>query len=289
MADNGKKSSERLSIRDLQNMRQSNEKFCVTTACDFNTAQMVDQAGIEIVGAGGALASMVMKGEPNPFSATMEEVIFLLSGVAKGAKRAIVSSGLPYGSFQESDEQAIRNAMRLVKTGAYYIKVEGKSDLMLKRMKAIIDVGIPVQGHVGLSPQLMRETDGFRVVGKSASEALKVWDDMRRMEDIGVFMVEMECVPYRLAAQLCKKTSMLVVGVGSGSDTHGQALMREDILGLQRTIAPKMVKQFADLWTPTVEALKLFSTETKNKQFPEQSQMFKVDDDVYEEVMLKIK
>lgn len=277
-----------LTIRDLQEMRRKGDKFCNTTACDCNTAQMVDEAGIEIIGAGGALVSMVMKGEPNPFRATMEEVLFLLTGVARGTKRAIVSAGLPYGSFQESDAQAIRNAMRLVKAGAHYVKVEGTSDLMLQRMKAMIDVGIPVQGHVGLSPQLMCETGGFRVVGKSAAEAMKVWDDMRRLEDVGVFMVEMECVPYRLAAEFCEKTSMLVTGIGSGPDTHGQALMREDILGLQRRMSPKMVKKFAELWSPAVEALRAFSEETKGNQFPAAEHMFEINDDALAEVLAKI-
>jgi 3-methyl-2-oxobutanoate hydroxymethyltransferase len=283
-----KKNNERirqLTIQDLKKMRERGEKFCVTTANDYNTAQMTDQAGIEVIGAGGALSTMVLRGDPTPFRATMEDVEFLLTRIAPAIKHAIVSTGLPYGSFQESNEQAIRNVVRLIKAGAHYVKIEGRSDLMLERMKAVIDIGIPVQGHVGLSPQLMREIGGFRVVGKSCEESLRVWDDMKRLEDIGVFMVEMECVPERIATELCQRTNMLVVGVGSGPNTHGQALMREDILGLQRTLTPKMAKKYVDLWPVCVNALKDWSTETKNQQFPAPENYFDVPEETFQQFM----
>jgi 3-methyl-2-oxobutanoate hydroxymethyltransferase len=283
---NQPKANRQLNVHDLWDMKVKGEKFTLLTAGDFNTAQMVDEAGIEITGGGGALDRMVFGGEPHSFRATMQDVLRMVEKIAPAVKRAMVLASLPFGSYyQESDETAIHCGIQLIQAGAHIVKVEGVSDTLLSRMKALIEVGVPVAGHVGLSPSFMRKIGGYKVVGKTSEQAFQVYRHVKKLEEIGIGLIEMECVPERVATEICKRTPVPILGTGSGPGTDGQGLMHADLLGLQRTLVSRLAKQYVDLWPIYVDTFSKFAEEVRGGIFPTSENTFSISDNELEQFM----
>jgi 3-methyl-2-oxobutanoate hydroxymethyltransferase len=195
---------------------------------------------------------------------------------------------LPYGSFQASNEDAVRNAVRLVKAGAQTIKAQVDLPL-LDRAKAIIGTGIPFQGHVGLMPQYYHQRGGMIVYGRTAREARHIYELCLRLQDLGASAIEMECVPALVAEAIARRLTIPVLGIGSGLHTDGQIIVLVDVLGLQQTLELKTVKKYANLWPLAVEALKQCANEVRTGQFPEECHTFSIKPEEYEQFMESLK
>jgi 3-methyl-2-oxobutanoate hydroxymethyltransferase len=272
-----------LNIHDIQLMKIRGEKIVVHSPMDFNTAQMVDEAGADIVIIGDSLPTMILGADPNTLGSTMQGVLFFTERITRGITRAVIVSGVPYGAYQESNDKAIQNAVQLVKAGAHSVKIQGANDTVLERIKRIIEIGIPVMGHVGLTPHYIRQIGRFRAVGKTAKEARQVYDDVKKLEDVGVWAIEMECVAERVAEEITKRTPVPIIGIGSGNVTDGQSLAFHDILGLLKRQKPKHSKCYVNLWPICVDALKEFTQEVKQTKFPTAEHSFRIQEDEYEE------
>ncbi|MCL4417928.1 MAG: 3-methyl-2-oxobutanoate hydroxymethyltransferase [Actinobacteria bacterium] len=278
-----------LTINDIQDMKDRNEKIVVHSPMDYNTALMVEEAGADLIIIGDSLPTMILGGEPYTFCSTMDEVIFFVSRISQAVKRAVVIAGMPYGSLQESNEQAIHNAIQLVKAGAHSVKIQGATKTILKRIRSIIDVGIPCMGHVGMMPHFIRQIGGFKSIGKTCREALQVYNDVKELERIGVWSIEIECVAQKVAHEISKRTRIPLIGIGSGVGTDGQSLCFHDILGLQKKIKPKHSKCYVDIWSICVKALNEFSREVKESNFPTADHSFQISDEEFNEFLNNLK
>ena len=278
------KKNKPLTIPDLLTMKARSEKIVVVPVWDYNTTVMAEEAGADIVAVGGATAAMMMGGEPHALRASMEDVLFLLRRITPAVKRAVIFAAMPYGSFHVSNEQAVRNAVQLVKAGAHCLKMQASGPLH-ERVKAVVDAGIQCIGHVGLLPQYIHTLGRFRVVGKTFEEAATVYREVKALEEIGVWAIEMECVPAKVAREISKRVKIAILGIGSGLGTDGQILALVDILGLQRTIMPKFTKRYADLWPVCINALKEYAKEVRTKAFPTKEHSFSISDKEFEKFM----
>jgi len=282
------KKTKQLTIPELQAMKGRGEKIVVVPVWDYNTTVMAEEAGADIVSVGGASAAMMMGGEPHALRASMEDVLFLLRRVTPAVQHALLFAAMPCGSFHISNEQAVRNAVRLVKAGAHCVKMQA-SEALHDRVKAAVDAGIQCVGHVGLLPQYIHKLGRFRVVGKTSEEALTVYKEVKELEEIGVWAIEMECVPAKVAEEISRRARIPVLGIGSGPGTDGQILALVDILGLQRTIMPKFTKRYADLWPVCINALKEYTKEVKTKAFPTEKHSFSISGSEFGKFMEMIK
>jgi 3-methyl-2-oxobutanoate hydroxymethyltransferase len=278
------KKVKQLTIHDLQSMKDRGEKIVMVNAYDYNTAQIVEEAGVDLVALGGALSSMILAGERTSLRASMEDVLFMLERVAPAINHAVLIAAMPYGSYHVSNQQAISNAIRLMKAGAHTVKMQG-TGVILDRLKSVIDAGIPCMGHVGLTPQYIHKLGGYRAFGKVNEEAVKVYDDVKQLEEVGVWAIEMECVPEKVAAEICTRTKIPIFGIGSGIGTDGQTLAIHDIWGFQRTIAPKMAKRYVDLWPLCVNAIKEYAEEVRGGAFPTEANSFKISESEFVKFM----
>ncbi|HID60502.1 MAG TPA: 3-methyl-2-oxobutanoate hydroxymethyltransferase, partial [Hadesarchaea archaeon] len=233
---------------------------------DYTTASMVDEAGIDAVLVGDSLANVVL-GYKDTLSVTMDEMIHHTRAVSRGVKRALVVGDLPFMSYQASAEDAIRNAGRFLKEGrAEAVKVEGGRG-MIKKIEAIIQSGMPVMGHLGLTPQWYHQFGGFKVCGKTESTARVILKDAQRLERAGVFSIVLECVPWQLAKLITEKVSVPTIGIGAGPYCDGQVLVLHDILGMTPK-APKFVKRYIKLDEMVARALADFKREVRANKFP---------------------
>lgn len=272
--DNNKK----LTIKDFTIMKEKGEKFAVTTAYDYNMARMLDEAGIEILGTGSAGATMILGGKLSTVTGTMEDALFFLKLLCPGVKRAHIWCGMPFGSYQVSSEQAVQNAITLMKAGADSVKVEG-AGIIADRINSINNAGIPVSGHLGLTPQYISKIGGYRSVGRKVTEAVQLYKDSLLLQEAGAWSIELECVPYRVAEVISKKLKIPTIGTGSGNGCDGQALISHDILGFQRTISPSFSKEYVNLWDTAVDAFNRYRSEVKAGQFPPPEKTIPISED----------
>lgn len=256
----------------LQEMKEKGIKISMTTAYDYPTACMVEKAGIEIILVGDSL-SMTVMGEDSTVPCTMEQMIHHIKPVVKGAPTPLIVGDLPFGSYNISDEQAVMNATRLMKEGRCdVIKLEGGT-VMQTRVKAIVDAGIPVMGHIGLTPQTVSKMGGFKVQGKGDS-AKAVLDDALALEAAGCWGIVLECIPEQLAKLITEKLSIPTIGIGGGRYCDGQVLVFHDMVGLFEKFTPKFVKQYMNVVPEFVKALETFRDEVKDGTFPEEKHTF---------------
>ncbi len=248
-------------------MKDRGERIVMLAVYDYLTAGMVDEAGADVVLVGDSLAN-VMLGHGNTLSVTMDEMIHHTKAVARGVKRALVVGDMPFMSYHASTEDAIRNAGRFLKEGrAEAVKVEGGHG-MIKKIEAIIQSGIPVMGHLGLTPQWYHQFGGFKVQGKKESTARVILEDARRLEQAGVFAIVLECVPWQLAKLITEGVEVPTIGIGAGPCCDGQVLVLHDMLGLTGPNVPKFVKRYAKLDDVVMKALADFKREVKAGKFP---------------------
>ena len=268
----------KLPITELPEMKARRQPIVMVTAYDAPGGRLADQAGADLVLVGDS-AAMTVLGHDSTVPATMEEMLILTRAVTRGASRPLVIADMPFGSFQVSDEDAVGNAIRFVKeAGADAVKLEG-AGAMLTRVKAIVDAGIPVMGHLGLTPQSATMLGGFKAQGRSAEKALRLYDDARALEAAGCFSLVLEAVPAPVAARISRDLTIPTIGIGAGPDCDGQVLVWHDILGLYDGRAARFVKRYAEIGESIRSALAEFAEDVREHRFPEEQHTYAMPDD----------
>ena len=257
----------KLPLTELAVMVEREERIVMVTAYDFPSARLADAAGMDIVLVGDS-AAMTVLGHSSTVPATMDEMLMLTRAVTRGAQRPLVVADMPFGSFQVSDEDALRNAIRFVKeAGADAVKLEGAGP-SLSRVLALVGAGIPVMGHIGLTPQSATMLGGFKAQGKTAAKARRLLEDAVALEDAGCFSLVLEAVPAPVAARIGERLTIPTIGIGSGPDCDGQVLVLHDVLGLYEGRSPRFARRYADLATEIRDALERFAGEVRSGAFP---------------------
>jgi 3-methyl-2-oxobutanoate hydroxymethyltransferase len=264
--------TKKLTIPDIRN-RKNGTPISVLTAYDYPWARMVDAAGIDIVLVGDSLG-MVVLGYPDTVSVTMEEMLHHTKAVVRGVEHALVVTDMPFGSYNSSIPAAINNATRILKEGrADAVKLEG-GVAMAPVVEAIVRAGIPVQGHIGLTPQTATSLGGFKVQGKSAQAAKQLLEDAQALEEAGCFSIVLEAIPAPLAEHITRQIGIPTIGIGAGVGCDGQVLVIHDLVGLYDRFTPKFVKQYAKINVPIAAALAQYKAEVENRTFPTMDHSF---------------
>mgnify|MGYP003594309762 CR=1 FL=1 len=264
-------------VLTFKQAKAEGKKLSMLTAYDYSMAKIIDESGVNGILIGDSLG-MVVKGEEDTLSVTMEEVIYHTKAVKRGAKNALVVSDMPFLSYQVSIEQAVLNAGRLVKEGgASAVKLEGGANVAAQ-VKAIVDAQIPVMGHIGLTPQSVNAFGGFKVQGKSEAAAKQLIEDAVLLEKAGAFSIVLEGIPEKVAELITKAVSIPTIGIGAGKHCDGQILVYQDMLGMFSDFVPKFVKQYANLGTIMKEAIGSYVNEVQEGVFPEEKHTFKIDE-----------
>jgi 3-methyl-2-oxobutanoate hydroxymethyltransferase len=257
----------KFSVLDFQKYKDEGKKFAYVTAYDYTTASIVDESEVEVILVGDSLG-MIMLGYKTTVGVTLDDMIHHIRPVVKGAPHTFVAGDMPFGSYQESPEQAIRSACRmLMETNCDCVKLEGGSK-MAPTIKRMVDVGIPVMGHIGMTPQSATSFGGFKVQGGTPEGARKLIEDAKDLEAAGVFSIVVECVPSCVAAALSKAVRAPILGIGAGPDVDCQVLVTQDLLDMYGDFKPKFVKQFAHVRQEMVAGLNAFHQETVDGTFP---------------------
>lgn len=272
----------RKTIFDLLD-RKGSLPVSMLTAYDYHTACTIDEAGIDMILVGDSLGN-VMLGYENTLAVTVEDMIHHGKAVCRGAKEAFVVIDMPFMSYQTSVEDAVRNAGRIMKeTNCQAVKLEGGVEYA-DRIKAIVEAGIPVVAHIGLTPQSVNAMGGYRVQGKSLEQAQKLLADAKAVEEAGAFAITLECVPEALAKMITEQTSALTIGIGAGKYCDGQVLVYQDMLGYNDGFVPKFVKQYANLHSIMLQAFKEYKQDCELRTFPENSRTYSIKEEVLEEL-----
>lgn len=255
-----------MKIPEFQRYKEQGKKLTVVTAYDALFTRIVEQAGLEAILVGDSLG-MVVQGMPNTLSVTMEDMLYHTRLVARAAQRALVIGDMPFMSYQTSVEDAVRNAGRFLQAGAAAVKIEGGIPVV-DRVEALTRFGIPVMGHVGMTPQSVNQSGGYKVKGKALDEAERIVSDARALEAAGVFAVVLECMPTALAQRITEALSIPTIGIGAGTSCDGQVLVLYDLLGLFDDFVPKFVKPYAHLKADALQALRRYKEEVECGKFP---------------------
>lgn len=264
----------KLSLPELQTRKGAGPKLTMLTAYDYPTGKLVDQAGIDLILVGDSLG-MVCLGYPDTVPVTMDEMVHHTAAVARAAERALVVGDLPFLSYQVSAEDAVRNAGRLFKEArADCVKLEGGRS-QADKVEAIVRAGIPVMGHIGLTPQTATQLGGFKVQGKDPQAAQALLDDARALENAGVFAVVVECVPTSLGKRVTESLSVPTIGIGAGPHCDGQVLVLHDLVGLFDRFVPKFVKRYAHLSQEIARAVGEYRDEVVAGTFPGEEHQFR--------------
>jgi 3-methyl-2-oxobutanoate hydroxymethyltransferase len=275
--------AKRITVRDLAKMKAEGRKITTVTSYDAITARLVDEAGIQLILVGDSAGNTVL-GYENTIPVTLEESLMLTAAVRRGAKHAMVIGDMPFMSYQTSVEDAVRNAGRIMKeTNCQAVKLEGGVEYA-DRIKAIVEAGIPVVAHIGLTPQSVNAMGGYRVQGKSLEQAQKLLADAKAVEEAGAFAITLECVPEALAKMITEQTSALTIGIGAGKYCDGQVLVYQDMLGYNDGFIPKFVKQYANLHSIMLQAFKEYKQDCELRTFPENSRTYSIKEEVLEEL-----
>ncbi len=264
-------------IATFQEFKNKGKKISMLTAYDYSMAKIIDESGINGILIGDSLG-MVIKGEEDTLSVTVDEIIYHTKSVKKGAKNALIVSDMPFLSYHTSVEEAVKNAGKMIKEGgANAVKLEGGASV-IKQIKAIVDAQIPVMGHLGLTPQSVNAFGGFKIQGKSEEAAKRLIEDSKLIEDAGAFAIVLECVPKKVAEIITKEISIPTIGIGAGNECDGQILVYQDMLGMFDDFIPKFVKQYANLGAQMREAIQIYIGEVGEGSFPQDKHSFKIDE-----------
>ena len=272
----------RKSIFDLLE-RKGKQPVSMLTAYDYHTACTIDEAGIDMILVGDSLGN-VMLGYENTLAVTVEDMIHHGKAVVRGAKQAFVVVDMPFMSYQASVEDAVRNAGRIMKeTNCQAVKLEGGIEYA-DRIKAIVDAGIPVVAHIGLTPQSVNALGGYKVQGKSLEQAQKLLADAKAVEEAGAFAITLECVPEALAKMITERSSSLTIGIGASNACDGQVLVYQDMLGYTDGFTPKFVKKYADLHSIMLEAFSHYKQDCENRTYPGKANTFAISNEIISEL-----
>lgn len=277
----------KVTVRTLQAKRDRAEPITMLTAYDFPTARIVDQAGVDSILVGDSLA-MVVLGHENTLSVTMDEMLHHAKAVRRGARAALLIGDLPFMSYQASVEDAVRNAGRFVQeAGMEAVKLEG-GRAVVPQVQAILRAGIPVLGHVGLTPQSVHVLGGWRVQGRTADAAVRLLEEARALEDAGCFAIVLESVPDRLASYVTEQLAIPTIGIGAGAGTSGQVLVLHDLAGLFDRFTPKFAKRYAQLGPALAEAVGAYRDEVIDLAFPAPEHTFRIADDEWQAFLERV-
>jgi 3-methyl-2-oxobutanoate hydroxymethyltransferase len=281
----------KLPLPEVAEMKRRGDPIVMVTAYDAPSGRIADDAGVDLILVGDS-AAMVVLGHDSTVPATTDEMIILTRAVNRGARRPLVIADLPFGSYQVSDEQALETAIRFVKEAAAdAVKLEGAGP-MLSRVRALTSAGIPVMGHIGLTPQTATMLGGFKAQGRSAAKAIQLYEDALALEAAGCFSIVLEAVPAPVAARITEALTIPTIGIGAGAGCDGQVLVWHDMLGLYEGKSPRFVKQYAEL-APTIrDALAQYAAEVRDGAFPETKHTYAISDDelaLFEDALAEVR
>jgi len=264
-------------VQDIINMKKEKKKISVITSYDYTLASLCDKAGIDVMLVGDS-AGMVMLGYENTIPVTMDQMCMFTEAVSRARKNSLLVADLPFMSYQASIEDAINNSGRLIKAGADAVKLEGGS-IMAETISAIVDVGIPVMGHIGLQPQTTTLTEGYKVQGKTKDSAMKLIEDAKELEDAGVFSIALEMVSHEVGQIISESVNIPTIGIGSGVNCDGQVLVVQDLLGMYDKIKPKFAKRYMNLSEDIVKSLEEYRTDVESGSFPAKENSFSMNEE----------
>jgi len=268
---------EALAVPEIGAMKRAGTKIVMVTAYDYPSAHFASQAGIDLILVGDSAGNNVL-GYESTVPVTMDEAVMLTSAVARARPRSLIIGDMPFGSFQASDADAVANAVRLIKAGADGVKLEGAGP-MTSRVRSIVGAGIPVMGHLGLTPQSATMLGGMKAQGRTATAASRLLADARELEAAGCFTLVLESVPARIGAHLTAALEIPTIGIGAGPGCDGQVLVWHDLLGINEGAAPRFVKRYADLAGETRRALEAFATDVRSGAYPADEHEYKIPGD----------
>ncbi|RLZ12691.1 3-methyl-2-oxobutanoate hydroxymethyltransferase [Faecalibacter macacae] len=267
------KEIKRITTETLRKMKFEGEKISMLTAYDFTIATLVDKAGTEVILVGDSAAN-VMAGHETTLPITLDQMIYHSQCVVRGAKRALVVVDLPFGTYQSDPQRALDSAIRIMKeSGAHAIKLEGGEEVA-ESIRRIVNAGIPVMGHLGLTPQSIYQFGSYKVRAKDDAEAQKLLDDAKLLEELGCFSLVMEKIPAGLATKVTESISIPTIGIGAGNGCDGQVLVVHDMLGLNNEFKPKFVRKYLNLEDQVVEAIGQYVADIKSTDFPNSNEQY---------------
>ena len=276
----------RVTIEQIKEMKQRGEKIPMLTAYDYSTARLIDESGVPLILVGDSLG-MVVLGYETTIPVTMEEMLHHTKAVVRGAKRALVVGDMPFMTYHISRDEALRNAARFIQEGgAQAVKLEGGENVA-ETVRHIVSCGIPVMGHIGLTPQSVHQLGGFKVVGKTVEMATKLLKDAKALEEAGAFAIVLELVPSQLSKLITEEVSIPTIGIGSGKDCDGQVQVISDLLGLYTEFVPKHAKQYAKLGEIIKKAVGQYISEVQTGAFPTTKESYSMDERIISEVREK--
>ena len=276
----------RVTINQIKEMKQKGEKISMLTAYDYSTAKIVDEVGIPLILVGDSLG-MVVLGYESTIPVTMDEMLHHTKAVVRGTKQAMVIGDMPFMTYHISIDDALRNAARFIQeAGAQAVKLEG-GVTVAEKVKRIVECGIPVMGHIGLTPQSVHQLGGLKVQAKSLEAATKLIEDAQALEQAGVFSIVLEAIPHKLASLVTKKVSVPTIGIGAGPDCDGQVQIINDMLGSFTDFLPKHAKRYANLADIIRNAVTEYHNEVKAGTFPTEKHSFIIDEAVLAELKAK--
>ena len=267
----------KITVNDIKD-KKGKEKIAALTAYDYSFARLIDDAGIDIILVGDSLG-MVSLGYDSTVNVTMEDMLHHSRAVSRGTRKGLVVSDMPFGSFQKDIPAAVENASRFIKDGgAQAVKIEGGFEVK-ETIKKIIESGIPVMGHLGLTPQTADKLGGYKVQGKTKDVAQKIIDEAYALEEVGVFSIVLECVPYQLARLITDKINIPTIGIGAGPYCDGQVLVIHDILGLQDKVKPKFVRLYSDVRAEIKKAVCAYREDVLRGEYPSLKESYTMPDE----------
>ncbi|ETN95315.1 3-methyl-2-oxobutanoate hydroxymethyltransferase [Zhouia amylolytica] len=268
-----KKEYKRVTVKSLVDMKKHGEKISMLTAYDYSMAKMVDAAGIDVVLVGDS-ASNVMAGHETTLPITLDQMIYHASSVIRAIDRALVVVDLPFGSYQSDPKEALRSAIRIMKeSGAHAVKLEGGKEIK-ESIKRILNAGIPVMGHLGLTPQSIYKFGTYTVRAKEDQEAEKLKEDAKYLEKIGCFAIVLEKIPANLAKEVAQSVSIPIIGIGAGNGVDGQVLVIHDMLGITHEFSPRFLRRYLNLYDEITGAVSQYVADVKNQDFPNDDEQY---------------
>ena len=268
-----KKIYKRVTVKSLQEMKDNGEKISMLTSYDFTSAGIVDKAGIDVILVGDS-ASNIMAGHETTLPITLDQMIYHASSVIRGVERALVVVDLPFGTYQSDSQAALESAIRIMKeSGSHAVKLEGGKQIK-DSIKRIIKAGIPVMGHLGLTPQSIYKFGTYTVRAKEEKEAKQLIEDAHLLEKIGCFAIVLEKVPSKLAKKVAKEISIPIIGIGAGSHVDGQVLVLHDLVGMTKEFNPRFLRRYMNLHDEMINAISNFSDDIKSGSFPNENEQY---------------
>lgn len=268
-----KKDYKRVTTKSLIDMKAHGEKISMLTAYDFSMAKIVDASGVDVILVGDS-ASNVMAGHETTLPITLDQMIYHASSVVRAINRALVVVDLPFGSYQSDPKEALRSAIRIMKeSGGHAVKLEGGSEIK-DSIKKILNAGIPVMGHLGLTPQSIYKFGTYTVRAKEEEEADKLMKDAKLLEKLGCFAIVIEKVPAELAEKVAKSISIPIIGIGAGGGVDGQVLVIHDMLGMNNEFSPRFLRRYMNLYEEMTSAIGQYVTDVKSSDFPNEKEQY---------------